>query len=64
MRPDGIPAIVLSFYCKYKSGEVRLDEDSVDFAWATAGDLSKYELIQGIDHEIEAVDERLTKGAQ
>ena len=60
IRPDGIPAIVLSFYCKYESGEVQLDEDAVEFAWVSAAELDKYELIQGIDHEIELVDKRLS----
>lgn len=61
IRPDGIPAIVLSFYCKYKSGEVVLDEDSTEFAWASVAELKNYELIQGIDHEIEMVEEKLHK---
>lgn len=59
IRPDGMPAIVLSFYCKYKSGEVTLDEDATEFAWITAAEVSKYDLIQGIDHEIEMVDKQL-----
>ena len=33
IRPDGIPAIVLSFYCKYVSGDVVLDEDATEYAW-------------------------------
>lgn len=60
IRPDGIPAIVLSFYCKYESGEVQLDDDAVEFAWVTVAELGNYELIQGIDHEIELVDKRLS----
>lgn len=61
IRPDGIPAIVLSFYCKYVSGEVVLDEDATEYAWITASEVGNYELIQGIDHEIQMVDERLSK---
>lgn len=61
IRPDGIPAIVLSFYCRYVSGEVVLDEDSVEHAWIAASEVHDYELIQGIDHEIELVEERLSK---
>lgn len=61
IRPDGIPAIVLSFYCKYVSGDVVLDEDATEFAWITAAEVGKYELIQGIDHEIQMVEERLSK---
>jgi len=59
IRPDGIPAIVLSFYCKYESGDVVLDEDATEHAWITAAEVGNYELIQGIDHEIQMVDERL-----
>ncbi|HEV7449450.1 MAG TPA: NUDIX domain-containing protein [Candidatus Paceibacterota bacterium] len=63
IRPDGIPAIVLSFYCKYKSGEVVLQEsDCTESAWVSVGELKNYELIQGIDHEIEDVEERLRAG--
>ena len=59
IRPDGIPALVLSYYCKYESGEVTLDEDATEYAWVSAAELKDYELIQGIDHEIAQVDERL-----
>jgi 8-oxo-dGTP pyrophosphatase MutT (NUDIX family) len=60
IRPDGIPAIVLSFYCKYESGDVILDEDATEYAWVSAIEAEKYELIQGIDHEIQMVEERLS----
>ena len=59
IRPDGIPVVVLSFYCKYASGDVTLDEDATEYAWISAKEISDYELIQGIDHEIQMVDERL-----
>ena len=59
IRPDGIPAIVLSFYCKYESGEVKLDEDAVEFAWVTAEEAQEQDMIQGIEHEIALVEERL-----
>ena len=60
IRPDGIPAIVLSYYCHYVSGDVVLDEDATEFAWVLASEVKNYELIQGIDHEIEMVEERLS----
>lgn len=63
IRPDGIPAIVLSFFCKYAGGEVILDDDATDFAWIRANEVGNYELIQGIDHEIQLVDERLGSSA-
>lgn len=61
IQPGGIPAIVLSFYCKYESGEVTLDADATEFAWVKSSDVGNYELIQGIDHEIQMVDERLSQ---
>lgn len=56
MRPDGIPVVVLSFFADYKSGEVTLDEDAVDFAWVTAEEAASYPLIEGIYEEIVMVD--------
>jgi 8-oxo-dGTP pyrophosphatase MutT (NUDIX family) len=61
IRPDGVPCIVLSFYCRYASGEVVLDADATESAWIRADEVKDYELIQGIDHEIQLVEERLTK---
>lgn len=59
IRPDRIPVIILSFYAPYVSGEVRLDEDSVDSAWVTFKEAREYELIDGILEEIKVVDERI-----
>jgi len=64
IRPDGIACVVLSFYCRYVSGEVILDEDSTEYAWVTAAEVGKYELIQGIDKEIVMVEERLAKSVR
>ncbi|MFH1671747.1 MAG: NUDIX domain-containing protein [Candidatus Portnoybacteria bacterium] len=61
IRPDGIPVVIFSFYCPYKSGQVRLDEDSVDSAWTTYQEAKKYDLIDGILEEIEMVD-KILKG--
>lgn len=61
MGSENMPTIVLSFYAKYKSGEVKLDEDSVDFAWVTLQEAEKYDLIDGISEEIVMVD-KLLKG--
>lgn len=64
IRPDGIPAIVLSFYCRYVGGEVVLDEDATDYAWITAAEIENYDLIQGIDHEIQLVEKSLSAESQ
>ncbi len=56
IRPDGVPVVVLSYYCNYVSGEVKLDEDSVEYAWVTAEEAKNYDLIDGILEEIEMVE--------
>lgn len=64
IRPDGIPVLVLSYMCKYLSGEVAIDGDggdTIDFAWATLEELKSYDLIDGILEEIEMVDNILKK---
>jgi 8-oxo-dGTP diphosphatase len=58
--PDGTAAIILSFYAPYLSGEVKLDEDSTDYAWLTYEECKSYDLIEGILQEIEMVDKILT----
>lgn len=59
--PDGVPAVVLSFYCPYKSGEVKLDNDSIAYAWVSYEQAKNYDLIKGILEEIEMVD-KILKG--
>lgn len=56
IRPDGVPVVVLSFYCNYISGDVVLDDDSVDYVWVGVEDLDKYDLIDGIADEIRMVE--------
>ncbi|MFH1346943.1 MAG: NUDIX domain-containing protein [Spirochaetota bacterium] len=59
IRPDGTPVIVLSFYAPYKSGEVKLDDDAVEYVWASYEECKNYDLIDGILDEIRMVDEIL-----
>jgi len=61
LHPDGVPGIILSFYCDYKSGDVKLDEDNIDFAWVTYGEAKNYDLVEGLLEEIEMVD-KILKG--
>ncbi|MGB2762609.1 MAG: NUDIX domain-containing protein [Minisyncoccales bacterium] len=60
--PDGTPAIILSFYCDYKSGEVKLNEENIDYKWLTYEEAKNYDLIEGILEEMEMVD-KILKGA-
>ena len=61
IRPDNIPVLVLSYWCRYKSGEVALGKDMTDSAWITPEEGKNYKIIPGILEEIEAV-KRLVKG--
>ena len=57
IRPDNIPVIILSFYAPYKNGYIKLDEDSINYAWATYEETQKYDLVEGLINEIKMVDE-------
>ncbi len=61
IRPDGIPAIILSWYCPYKSGKVKYDQDTIAHTWVKAKQARNYQLIEGILEEIEMVD-KILKG--
>lgn len=61
IRPDGIPVLVLSYYAPYIGGEVRLDEDAVEYRWVTPKEAKKLDLIAGIYEEIVEVDKQLKK---
>ncbi|KKU90925.1 MAG: hypothetical protein UY23_C0005G0021 [Candidatus Jorgensenbacteria bacterium GW2011_GWA1_48_11] len=56
IRPDNIPVLVLSYWCRYQSGEVVLGKDIVDSAWITIQEGEKYKIIPGILDEIKQVD--------
>ena len=56
IRPDGIPVLVLSYYAPYVSGEVRLDEDAVEYKWVTLAEAEKLDFISGLYEEIKMVD--------
>lgn len=60
--PDGTPVIILSYYCEYKSGEVKLNEESIGYKWATYQEAENYDLVEGLLEEIEMVD-KILKGA-
>lgn len=59
LRPDGVPVITLSFWCYWRLGEVRLNDESIDYKWVTLEESKNYELIPGIWGELEMVDKIL-----
>lgn len=61
ISPQGQPCIVLSYYAEYKSGEIKLDDDSVEYEWVNIEEIKNYKLIDGIEEEIKMVDQILKK---
>lgn len=55
VRPDGYPALVLSYWAKWESGDVELCKDLIDHAWVTPEEAKGYDMIDGIAEEIEQV---------
>lgn len=62
IRPDGIPAVVLSYYCDWHSGEVKLNDENIEYKWISAEEAKNYNMIEGIAEEIGMVD-KILKGA-
>jgi len=56
IRPDSIPVVTLSYYCDWKSGDVKLNEENVDCKWVSFEEAKNYDLIEGILEEIEMVN--------
>ncbi len=61
IRPDGVPVLVLSYFAPYISGEVKLDEDAVEYRWVSLEQAKDIDLIDGIYSELEMVDKLLSK---
>ena len=59
IRPDGIPVLILSYYCPLAGGEVKLNNESVDYKWVSVKEAKNYDLIDGIWEEIKMVDDIL-----
>lgn len=61
IKPDGTPCIILSFYCHWKSGEVRLNEENIGYKWVSFEEAKHYQLVPGLLGELEMVD-KILKG--
>ncbi|MBI3290157.1 NUDIX hydrolase [Candidatus Microgenomates bacterium] len=55
-KPGLTPTLILSFMAPYKSGKVKLDAESTEFAWVTLRESKKYDLIGGIYDELKMAD--------
>ena len=55
----GVPAVILSFYAPYESGEVKLDADSINSAWVTYEEAKNYDMVEGLIDEIAMIEKIL-----
>ncbi len=56
IHPDGFPGVILSFYCDYESGDVKLNEENINYAWVSYEEAKGYDLVEGLIKEIEMVN--------
>ena len=59
MREDDIPTIVISLYSQDYRGDIKLNEELVDYKWVSLEEAKNYYLIEGIYEELELVDKKL-----
>jgi len=63
IRPDGIPAVIASFYTDNHEGEIKLCSDLTEHAWVSLEEAKNYDLIEGIYEEFEMMD-KILKGQE
>lgn len=61
IRSDNIPTLIISFFCDYDSGEVKLSKDLIEFTWLKIDEIKNYKPVPGLREEIELVD-KASKG--
>lgn len=61
IRPDKIPVLIISLYCDYFSGKIKLCPALTEYAWVNLSKAKNYKLIEGIYEELEMLD-RLLRG--
>jgi 8-oxo-dGTP diphosphatase len=61
-RSDGLPSVILSFYCNYDSGKVKLSEELTDYTWVSVNELDQYNFVPGLREEIELTDKAIREG--
>ncbi len=55
------PTLILSMYADWDSGEVVLNDESVNYKWVSLEEAKNYDLIEGIYEELEMLD-KILKG--
>ena len=53
------PTLIVSLYADYKEGEVKLNEESMDYKWVSLDEAKNFDLIEGIYEELGMLDKIL-----
>jgi len=62
IRPDNVPAVVVSLFADYDSGDVKLCSALTEHKWVDLAEAKKFDLISGIFEELEMVN-NILKGS-
>jgi len=62
IRSDGYPTLIISLYCYYKSGDIKLSEELTEYAWVDLEESKNYDLVDGMYEELEMLDQLLKEG--
>lgn len=61
IRPDKIPAIIISLFAEPVSENILLCDALTEYAWVSLEESKEYDLIEGIYEELELLDKHLGK---
>ncbi|MBS3072533.1 NUDIX domain-containing protein [Candidatus Pacearchaeota archaeon] len=64
IRPDGFPCVIVSLYAKTNNENVKLCNSLSEYVWVSLEEAKDYDLIEGIYHELEILDNYLKGGKQ
>jgi 8-oxo-dGTP diphosphatase len=62
VRSDGVPAMIISLYADWASGEVVLEPSMTEYKWVNIEEAKNFQLIEGIYEELEMLDRKLHGG--
>jgi len=56
IRPNGFSTLIVSLFGEHDSGDVKLNDELVDFKWVSLEEAKDFDLIENIYEQIEKVD--------
>lgn len=59
VKPDKTPTLIISLFVEYNSGDVVLNDESIDYKWIDISEAKNYDLIEGIYEELVMLDRKL-----